>query len=179
MLRRAELASGRRSARVWGGTFHAVGNRLLRVHGRALGLAPDFTVMDQADSADMMNLIRGELGLGTRDRRFPRKETLATIYSRVVNAGTPLGPVLDRYFPWCWQEADPIADVAACPCTVVSPSREGSPSWGVHRGPFPPLSETLRAIACDMQGAMRWKRRYHICRGIRQAKKRHGSEFFS
>ena len=58
-----------------------------------------------------MNLIRGELGLGTRDRRFPRKETLATIYSRVVNAGTPLGPVLDRYFPWCSQEADPIADV--------------------------------------------------------------------
>jgi DNA helicase-2/ATP-dependent DNA helicase PcrA len=111
MLRRAELASGRRSARVWGGTFHAVGNRLLRLHGRALGLAPDFTVMDQADAADMMNLVCGELGLGTRERRFPRKETLASIYSRVVNAGMPLGRVLDRYFPWCSQEAEPIGEV--------------------------------------------------------------------
>jgi DNA helicase-2/ATP-dependent DNA helicase PcrA len=111
MLRRAELAAGRQGVRVWGGTFHAMGNRLLRVHGRALGLHPDFTVMDQADAADMMNLIRGELGLGTRERRFPRKETLAAIYSRAVNAGELLPAVLERRFPWCATEADGIAEV--------------------------------------------------------------------
>ena len=44
-------------------------------------------MLDQADAADLMDLIRGELGLGQRERRFPRKDTLAAIYSRMVNAG--------------------------------------------------------------------------------------------
>src|SRR5438477_8019373 len=58
LARAARLAGSRISGKVWGGTFHAVGNRLLRMHGRALGIRPDFTVMDQADAADLMNLIR-------------------------------------------------------------------------------------------------------------------------
>ena len=58
MLTRAERMTGRTDAgRVFGGTFHAVANRLLRIHGRALGLSPSFTVLDQADGADVMNLI--------------------------------------------------------------------------------------------------------------------------
>jgi DNA helicase-2/ATP-dependent DNA helicase PcrA len=112
MLARAERASDLRdTGRVWGGTFHAVGNRLLRLHGRALGLAPDFTVLDQADGADVMNLVREELGLATRERRFPRKETLAAVYSRTVNAGERLGDVLKRHYPWCLDEADGIREV--------------------------------------------------------------------
>ena len=112
MLARAERATGtKETGRVWGGTFHAVGNRLLRLHGRALGLAPDFTVLDQADGADVMNLVREELGLAAKDRRFPRKETLAAIYSRTVNAGEKLGDVLKRHYPWCLDETDGIRDV--------------------------------------------------------------------
>src|SRR5712692_203689 len=81
MLGRAERLTGQSvSGKVWGGTFHAVGNRLLRAFGRVLGVQPDFTVLDQADGADLMNLIRGELGLGRGERRFPRKETLAAVY---------------------------------------------------------------------------------------------------
>ena len=88
MLERAERQGGHRDAgRVWGGTFHAVANRLLRIHGRTLGLSPGFTVLDQSDGADVMNLLREELGFASRERRFPRKETLAQIHSRVVNAG--------------------------------------------------------------------------------------------
>ena len=109
MLSRAERLTGERSVgRVWGGTFHAVGNRLLRLHGRALGLRPDFTVMDRTDSADLMDLIRGDLGLGATDRRFPRKDTLADIYSRSVNAQTKLREVLETEFPWCAEEFDGI-----------------------------------------------------------------------
>jgi DNA helicase-2/ATP-dependent DNA helicase PcrA len=114
MLSRAErlLADGRPPAgRVWGGTFHAVANRLLRLYARPLGVSPDFTVLDQADGADMMNLIRSDLGLAARDRRFPRKDTLAAIHSRTVNAGEPLGEVLRRAFPWCADEADGIREV--------------------------------------------------------------------
>ena len=109
MLGRAErMTGGGGTGRVWGGTFHAVANRLLRLHGRALGLSPDFTVLDQTDAADVMNLLREELGFAARERRFPRKETLAAAYSRVVNAGVKLDPVLERHYPWCVEEADGI-----------------------------------------------------------------------
>ena len=112
MLSRAERLTAKDDAgRVWGGTFHAVGNRLLRMHGRALGLTPDFTVLDQADGADVMNLLRDELGYPSRERRFPRKDTLAAIYSRTVNAGERLVDVLKGHYPWCLDEAAGIVDI--------------------------------------------------------------------
>ena len=102
MLGRAgRLSDASAAGRVWGGTFHSVANRLLRTHGAALGLSPSFTVVDQGDSADMLGLVRGELGLERTDRRVPRKETLAVIYSRAVNGARPLREMLERDFPWC------------------------------------------------------------------------------
>ena len=112
MLRRAgELVGETQSSRVWGGTFHAVANRMLRAYGRAIGLPPEFTVMDQADSADLINLIRDELGLGEGKRRFPKKDTLAEIYSRLVNAREKLGDVLEANYPWCIEEIEGIRRV--------------------------------------------------------------------
>ena len=112
MLQRAgRLTSQSRTGRVWGGTFHSVGNRLLRAHGHALGLPPNFTVMDQADSADLLNLLRNELELGRGNKRFPKKETLAAIYSRAVNSRTKLPEVLESDFPWCKEEAEGIAAI--------------------------------------------------------------------
>ncbi|CAN5811636.1 ATP-dependent helicase [soil metagenome] len=99
------------ASRVWSGTFHAIGNRLLRLHGRALGLDPSFPMLDQADAADVVNLLRDELGFSGRERRFPRKETIAAIYSRTVNAGEKLGEVLERHYPWCSDEADGLRDI--------------------------------------------------------------------
>src|SRR5881227_2591172 len=55
------VGAGAIASRVWGGTFHAVANRLLRLYSRPLGLSPDFTVLDQADGADLMNLLRSDL----------------------------------------------------------------------------------------------------------------------
>src|SRR5438270_7044532 len=98
MLSRADRLVGHgRVNKVWGGTFHAVANRWLRLYGRPLGLAPDFTVLDQADSADLLDLVRGDLQLdrAQRERRFPKKDTLAAIYSRMVNAGQPLSLILE------------------------------------------------------------------------------------
>lgn len=112
MLSRAQRISGDpRAARVWGGTFHAVANRLLRIHGRAVGLLADFTVLDQADTADLLDLIRDDLGIDTRARRFPRKDTLAAIYSRMVNAQRPLAEVLEQSYPWCIEERSAIASI--------------------------------------------------------------------
>jgi DNA helicase-2/ATP-dependent DNA helicase PcrA len=106
--RAAAIIGETRATRVWGGTFHAVANRLLRIYGGALGLPTSFTVLDQSDAADMMNLIRNELELDRGPRRFPRKDTLADIYSRMVNARTKLGETLQTSFPWCASEIDGI-----------------------------------------------------------------------
>jgi len=85
----------------WSGTFHSVANRLLREFAVNLGLAPDFSVLDRGDSADLMDLLRHEQGLSTQRRRFPRKETCLAIYSYRVNSGRPLEDVLQQGFPWC------------------------------------------------------------------------------
>jgi DNA helicase-2/ATP-dependent DNA helicase PcrA len=107
LLQRADrLIGGSRVGAVWGGTFHAVANRLLRLHGRAIDLDPAFSVLDQADCTDLLQLIRAELGLADRERRFPRPETLAAIYSRTVNEGRALGLVVRDWFPWCLTELD-------------------------------------------------------------------------
>lgn len=112
MLSRAETLTGERGlGRVWGGTFHATANRLLRMHGGALGLSSGFTVLDRTDTADLMDLIRGELGLGEGERRFPRKETLADVYSRTVNAQAKLADILDREYPWCAESIDGLRSI--------------------------------------------------------------------
>jgi DNA helicase-2/ATP-dependent DNA helicase PcrA len=111
LSRAARIVGETQTIRVWGGTFHAVANRLLRIYGRALSLPAEFTIMDQADAADLMNLIRNDLGLGQGPRRFPRKDTLADIYSRVVNARQKVGDVLETTFPWCATEIDGIKAV--------------------------------------------------------------------
>jgi DNA helicase-2/ATP-dependent DNA helicase PcrA len=85
----------------WAGTFHSVGARLLRDYALEIGLDPAFTIHDREDSADLMNLCRHELGLSKTESRFPAKNTCLAIYSRVVNAETPLEDVLRKAFPWC------------------------------------------------------------------------------
>ncbi len=85
----------------WSGTFHAVGARLLREYALDIGLASTFTIHDRGDSADLMNLVRHDLGFSKTKKRFPMKGTCLSIYSRVVNAEAPLGEVLGSFFPWC------------------------------------------------------------------------------
>jgi DNA helicase-2/ATP-dependent DNA helicase PcrA len=88
-------------ALTWAGTFHGIGARLLREHAEQLGLDPGFTIHDREDSADLMNLVRHELGYSTTESRFPTKGTCLAIYSRCVNAETALEQVLGASFPWC------------------------------------------------------------------------------
>ncbi|MET3896653.1 DNA helicase-2/ATP-dependent DNA helicase PcrA [Devosia sp. UYZn731] len=92
----------------WAGTFHAIGARILREHATEIGLTPDFTIHDREDSADLMNLVRHELGLTDAKSRFPTKGTCITIYSRVVNAQGDLDEVLKTTFPWCAMWGDQL-----------------------------------------------------------------------
>ncbi len=104
MIKRAAAASDRgahMTSRVWGGTFHSMANRILRMYNQQAGLPSDFTVMDEADAGDLMNVVRHELNLGKNDKRFPRKGTCLGIYSRCVNGCEMMEPVLTRHYPWC------------------------------------------------------------------------------
>jgi DNA helicase-2/ATP-dependent DNA helicase PcrA len=95
------LSGGRACERVWGGTFHAIAARLLRIHARDIGMEPDFTILDRSDSEDLLHVARTALGLGRDGARFPQKSTCLDIYSRCVNAQLPLPEVLRTSFPWC------------------------------------------------------------------------------
>lgn len=85
----------------WSGTFHGIGARLLREHALDIGLASNFTIHDRGDAADLMNLVRHDLGFSKTTKRFPMKGTCLSIYSRSVNAEAPLEDVLGSFFPWC------------------------------------------------------------------------------
>ena len=89
------------AALTWSGTFHSIGARLLREFAERIGLDPSFTIHDRADSADLINLARHDLGLSKTQSRFPAKTTCLAIYSRTVNGQAPLTDVLARAFPWC------------------------------------------------------------------------------
>ena len=102
----ARLPGHDRAALSWSGTFHGVGARLLRQEADRIGLARGFTILDREDAADLMGLVRHEIGLAGRDSRFPLKATCLAIYSRVVNAEADLAAVLADAFPWCrmWED---------------------------------------------------------------------------
>ncbi len=90
----------------WSGTFHSVANRLLRRYSHNLDLDPGFSVLDRGDSADLMDVVRHELDLSRKSRRFPKKDTCLSIYSRCVNSRKPLIDCLNETYPWCldWEE---------------------------------------------------------------------------
>ncbi|MCA1368637.1 ATP-dependent helicase [Bradyrhizobium sp. BRP14] len=93
-------------ALAWAGTFHGIGARLLRIYAEQIGLNVDFTIHDREDSADLMNLVRHELGFSKSESRFPTKSTCLAIYSRVVNSESSITEVLKSSYPWVagWEE---------------------------------------------------------------------------
>ena len=113
MLHRVHELTGHEPARFWGGTFHSIGARLLRLNAESLGFRRDFTILDRADAEDLMHLCRSDLGLGRGSTRFPQKSTCLDIYSRCVNAQTPLAEVLKTSFPWCKHAEEGLSQLFA------------------------------------------------------------------
>lgn len=114
MLSRVEHLAGSTSRQVHGGTFHATGHRLLRRFGAAAGIPRDFTIMDQGDAEDLMQISRASLGAAlAKTKRFPRKETLHYIYSRHVNTEIPVEELLRTEYPLFLDYAEPIGRIYA------------------------------------------------------------------
>ena len=99
MLARAERLVGGACRGVQGGTFHATAHRLLRKYGAAAGVANDFTIMDQGDAEDLMQLARAQLGYAESKKRFPKKETLHYVYSRHINTEYAVDDILRDEYP--------------------------------------------------------------------------------
>ncbi|HMA82566.1 MAG TPA: ATP-dependent helicase [Candidatus Binatia bacterium] len=99
MIRRASLLIDGRCNQVAGGTFHSFANLVLRSYGRHIALSPSFTIMDRTDSEDVIQLIRSDMGLNTKEKRFPRKQTVAEIFSMTHNKQTPLNDLLELEYP--------------------------------------------------------------------------------
>jgi DNA helicase-2/ATP-dependent DNA helicase PcrA len=98
---------------IWGGTFHSVGNRMLRRHGTALGFNSGFTIMDREDQKDLINTVVASAGIDPKEIRFPKGDVLAEIFSFVVNTEAALEELLAEKFPYFLPLLDKIKDVHA------------------------------------------------------------------
>ena len=113
MLARAQPPDSSAAERIFGGTFHAVAHRIIRAHAEAFALPPEFTVIDPADTADVMDTLRDAHGLvgTTAGRRTPRAATCAEMYSRCVSTSTHLADVAAAGYPWCVPFTEQLAGV--------------------------------------------------------------------
>jgi len=113
MLRRASILMDSRCERVKGGTFHAVANSLLRKYAQLIGYTPTFTILDRSDSEEVINLLRTQLRLNEKDRRFPRKNTIAEIFSKSTNRMEPLAVVMEKEYFHFYDDVEDLLHLQA------------------------------------------------------------------
>lgn len=100
MLRRVEsLTAGGDVRRVWGGTFHRIGNLILRRHAASLGYDSNYTILDAEDARDFLAVCVDEAGVDQKARRFPKAEVLQDVISFATNTDQPIPDVLARHYP--------------------------------------------------------------------------------
>ncbi|MGO9608665.1 MAG: UvrD-helicase domain-containing protein, partial [Verrucomicrobiia bacterium] len=108
MLRRVENLLPTDISAIWGGTFHHIGNRILRRHAKLLGYGSDFTILDREDAKDMLDACVAEAGIDTKQERFPKGDVLAEIYSLAVNTERSIEQVLAEQYDYFSHLAGPI-----------------------------------------------------------------------
>lgn len=114
MLQRAAVLLDRRCEKVSGGTFHSFANLMLRRHAAAIGFGDNFTILDRADSGELIGLMRHEIDVSHKTLRFPKKETLADLFSRAANREESVGEVVTRdasHFLYCVDDIVRIAEL--------------------------------------------------------------------
>ena len=99
MLRRATQLLDERCGKIAGGTFHSFANATLRQYASHMDLDPAFGILDRNDSESLIGLLRKELRPATQQRSFPRRKTLADIFSRAVNKALSLEEIVECDYP--------------------------------------------------------------------------------
>lgn len=108
MLWRAGRLLNDSCKQVTGGTFHGIGNMLLRRYGQHLGFGSSFSIIDRADAEGIINLLKSSLGLGGRDKRFPSKRILINMISGSVNKSIDLEDLIYDQYPHLSEHVDDI-----------------------------------------------------------------------
>jgi DNA helicase-2/ATP-dependent DNA helicase PcrA len=111
MMRRASVLLDDRCSKIRGGTFHSFANLTLRKYAKAIGLEPSFTILDQGDSADIINLIRSQNGFIDNIKRFPKKDTLNKIFSFSINTNKKVEEIVGENYPHFLPLLDKIIDI--------------------------------------------------------------------
>ncbi len=111
MMNRAAILLDNRCSKILGGTFHSFANSVLRKYAKAANLDSSFTILDQGDTQDVINLIRTQSGFIGKEKRFPKKETLGKVYSLSVNTGKKVEEIIAEDYPHFIDQLDKILDI--------------------------------------------------------------------
>ena len=112
MMRRVSDLLGNDVSNLWGGTFHSVGNRILRKHAAVLGWRPDFTILDREDAKDLLQACVDESGIDVKETRFPKPDVLSDIFSMALNTGRSIAETLAQDYDHFAPLAAKIEDIA-------------------------------------------------------------------
>lgn len=108
MLDRVELLVPQNISALWSGTFHSIGNKILRRHADVLGFTRSFSILDRDDQKSLMNETIRQLNIDTGGRRFPKADLLASIFSLCENTSEPLEEILEHRYPHLEEWLDEI-----------------------------------------------------------------------
>lgn len=111
MMRRVADLLGQELASLWGGTFHSIGNRILRQHAPALGYQRDFSIMDREDAKHLITTCVAESEIDVKATRFPKAEVLGDIFSLALNTQKPVTDILGEQYDYFSQLATQIESV--------------------------------------------------------------------
>jgi DNA helicase-2/ATP-dependent DNA helicase PcrA len=109
MMRRVADLLGQQLEPLWGGTFHSIGNRVLRRHAPLLGYEPDFSILDREDSKHLISTCVAESGIDVKATRFPKAEVLGDIFSLAVNTEKAVPDILREQYDYFSQLAPQVA----------------------------------------------------------------------
>jgi DNA helicase-2/ATP-dependent DNA helicase PcrA len=96
---------------LWGGTFHGIGNRILRIHAELLGYQKDFNIMDRDDAEKLIGVCIAESEVDVKATRFPKAEVLADIFSKACNTQTALEDLIAKDYDYFLKLAPQIAEI--------------------------------------------------------------------
>jgi len=111
MMRRVADLLEQEMASLWGGTFHSIGNRILRQHATLLGYQRDFTIMDREDAKHLITACVAESEIDVKKTRFPKAEVLGDIFSLALNMQKPVADILAEHYDYFSELAPQIEDM--------------------------------------------------------------------
>ncbi|MSU20203.1 MAG: ATP-dependent helicase [Pedosphaera sp.] len=111
MMRRVTEVLSNDISSLWGGTFHSIGNRILRRHADRLGFRPDFTILDREDTKELLKSCIDDAKIDIKATRFPKAEVLGEVFSLAVNTQKSIRAILDEYYDYFRMLADDIRRV--------------------------------------------------------------------